>query len=212
MLLAAAVVAMSGDAHAQDAEAYYQQAIELFNEGQYQDALVSLDKAIAIAPDEAVFHCNRGAILLKLKDAAEALGALEVCLARYEGDEAEIAQIDAEVQALRRVVRLMEPSARRVAIQSASTPDAGAAPAPISKSADTTPIIYAAWGFAGLAAVSLAAAVIVDQGTLSRIDEFEEVAEDGQDRQRYNALEDEINQRQLAVGAMAAVSGIALLP
>ncbi|MEL6182751.1 MAG: tetratricopeptide repeat protein, partial [Myxococcota bacterium] len=115
-------VVVVGVAHAQDAEAHYQQAIALFNEGQYQDALLSLDTAIALSPEESVFHCNRGAILLKLRDNAEALHALEVCLATYDGEESEMAQIDAEVQALRLVVRVIEPSALSVSVQSATAP------------------------------------------------------------------------------------------
>ncbi|MEL6177982.1 MAG: hypothetical protein AAFS10_03470, partial [Myxococcota bacterium] len=68
-----------------------------------------------------------------------------------------------------------------------------------------------AWAFAGLATVSLVAALIVDQQTLAQIDEFEEVAEEGNDRERYDTLNNSIDRRQLAVGTLTAVGGIALL-
>src|SRR5258708_11227812 len=54
------------------AESYHQLAVQLVALGLFREALYCSDRAIALAPEVAVFHCARGHALLRLYDGERA--------------------------------------------------------------------------------------------------------------------------------------------
>jgi tetratricopeptide (TPR) repeat protein len=99
------------DPHSQESEAesHYQTAVRLFGEGRYREALDEFDAAIAIRP-ESIFYCNRAVVLIQLGETSEALDSLETCQETFSGGEAELAEIDAQRQAVEVIVRGIRPS------------------------------------------------------------------------------------------------------
>ncbi len=211
------VLCWAGTVAAQDAaEEYYLQALELFNEGRYVDALESFDKAIAIRP-EAVFQCNRAAVLLQLGRARQALDSMRVCREGFQSDDPlELAQIDAEVLAMDLAVTGVAPDSRTVANSIATTPARRdpeprevviIEPAPPGMSG----MAIAAWTTGSVGAVSLLGGLVLDIATLPLIDEFKAAGADGGDRGRYDALKRAIDQRQVVIGALVIVGATTLL-
>ena len=205
------------EAPEEKADAFYLQAIQLFNEGRYQEALENFDRAIALNP-VAVFFCNRGTVLMKLDERAEALVSMESCLSRFEvTDEesaAEKAQIDAEVGALRLVVRGLVPASARVATNIATKPEGEdrtkiVIVEPIDEGVDMWAV--GAWGAAGVAGASLLGALVLDLVTQPVIEDFKRTAEAGDNRERYDALRGAIDQRKVVIGALVVAGSVSAI-
>lgn len=180
-------------------ESYYQQAIQLLNEGRYQEALENLDKALELNP-EPIFHCNRGALLLRLEETQEALSSMERCLETIELDDPQDkAVLDAEVNALRLAVRHLGPRSRVMAQQIATRPEGS-----------TRGVQVAAWTTGALGGATLLGALTLELLTQPLIEDYREVAGEGQDRSRYDSLRGDIEDRKLLIGALL-VSGTALV-
>jgi tetratricopeptide (TPR) repeat protein len=179
-------------------ESYYQQAVQLLNEGRYQEALGNLDKAIELNP-EPIFYCNRGAVLLRLEQTEEALGSMERCLESVEiADPADKAVLDAEVNALRLAVRRLKPQSRDLAQQIATRPEE-----------EVSGVSVAAWTTGALGGASLLGVLTLELLTQPLVDEYRDVASGGQDRARYDTLRSDIEDRKLLMGALL-VSGSVL--
>ena len=196
---------------AQDAaEEYYLQALELFNEGRYVDALESFDKAIAIRP-EAVFQCNRAAVLLQLGRTRQALESMRTCRDGFQTeDPIELAQIDAEVLAMDLAVTDVVPDSRTVANAIATTPNRDDLPPREVVVVEPGPpgtrgMAIAAWTTGAVGAASLVGGLVLDIATLPLIDEYKAAGADGGDRPSYNALKRAIDQRQVVIGALVIV-------
>ncbi len=187
---------------AEQAEAFYLQALQLYNAGRYREALDSFDRAIELQPDP-IFFCNRGAVLLKLKEHRDALAALQRCRRDLTPDDPEeLHSIDAEVHALALNVEVVSPSARAIARRHADA-DALAANPP---NLDNDPVLHTlAWGTGGFAVLALGGALAVDLLTLSVIDEYEDAAAAGDDPKRYNDLQSVIQQRRVLIGSLLSV-------
>lgn len=204
------VLCWGGVAAAQDAaEEYYFEALELFNEGRYIDALENFDKAIAIRP-EPVYHCNRAAVLLQLKRTREALDSMHTCRDGFQTDDPlELAQIDAEVLALDLAVTRVVPGSETLATTIATTPVRDERPREVvfvdPGAAGPSGLEIAAWSTAGVGALSLVGGLVVDIATLPLLDEYKSAGADGQDRGQYDALKRAIDQRRLVVGALVIV-------
>ncbi len=114
LLIATLLVASSAHAQAPSpatgtAESHYQSAVRLFGEGRYGEALGEFDAAIALSP-ESIFFCNRAIVLIKLQEPEAALQSLETCQQTHAGDQAELAEIDAQRAAVQVMVGHVRPS------------------------------------------------------------------------------------------------------
>ncbi len=197
------------------AETHYLQALDLFNQGRYVDALERFDQAIALSPD-AVFYCNRAVVLLELGQTRDALESMEVCRTGFENaDPEERAQVDAEVNALALAVRHIVPDTRALASTIAFTrsrPKREEAPAVTIVVAPTgaeelDSVELAAWAVGAVGALSLTAALIVDLVTLPLIDEYRASGREGRSRSSYDGLRRAIDQRQVLIGSLL-VAGV----
>jgi tetratricopeptide (TPR) repeat protein len=83
----------------EEAESHYLAAVRLFGEGRYREALDEFDEAIADSP-ESIFYCNRAVALIKLQEPEAALESLQTCQETHAGGEEELAEIDAQRQAV----------------------------------------------------------------------------------------------------------------
>lgn len=92
-----------------DAESHYQTAVRLFGEGRYGEALDEFDAAIALSP-ESIFFCNRAIVLIKLREPEAALDNLETCQRTHTGSQEDLAEIDAQRQAVSVVVNHVRAS------------------------------------------------------------------------------------------------------
>lgn len=191
------------------AEAYYLQAVQQINQGNYLEALDNLNKAIEASPDP-IFYCNRGAVLLKLDETTRALESMETCLARLEvEDPAEMAQLDAEVHALRLAIKRITPTgqsiARNIATRPALDPNSSPPPSP------WTGQKVAAWSTGIVAAGSLTGALVLELITQGLIDEYRDVGRQGIDEDRFDALRGTIDERKVTLGALVALGGVSAL-
>lgn len=205
------VLCCGGVAAAQDAaEEFYYQALELFNEGRYVDALESFDKAIALRPDP-VFHCNRAAVLLQLKRTRQALASMKTCREGFQTeDPLELAQIDAEYLALDLAVKGIVPDSTALATTIATTPkESDAPPREVIIVEPAEPGIsglgIAAWTTGTVGAASLVGALVLDIATVPLIDEYKTAGAEGTNRDRYDALKRAIDQRKVIVGSLVVV-------
>jgi tetratricopeptide (TPR) repeat protein len=96
------------------ADAYYQEAVRMMNSGRYREAVEEFTSALELSPSP-VLYCNRGIAYIKLAEWQDALGDLKTCRDQYETNEAEMAQIDAQYQGVRTMVRTLRPRAIEVA-------------------------------------------------------------------------------------------------
>lgn len=112
ILLCTSQALAQGDPHSPKvaAESRYQTAVRLFGEGRYREALDEFDAAIALSP-ESIFYCNRAIVLIQLREPQEALESLRICQQTFTGDEAELAQIDAQRAAVDVAVNVLRPGA-----------------------------------------------------------------------------------------------------
>jgi tetratricopeptide (TPR) repeat protein len=197
------------------AETHYLQALDLFNQGRYVDALERFDQAIVLSPD-AVFYCNRAVVLLELGQTRDALESMDVCRTGFENaDPEERAQVDAEVNALSLAVRHIVPDARALASTIAFTrsrPTVANAPAVTIVAApaggeELDSAELAAWGAGAAGALSLTAALILDLVTLPLIDEYRASGREGRSRSSYDGLRRAIDQRQVLIGSLL-VAGV----
>ncbi len=228
MLVAAGATTAAAQSDADKAEAFYLQAVEFFNAGRYQEALENFDQAIALQP-EAVFYCNRATVLKKLGEHLEALSSMEACMERFEvyDDESaeEKAQITAEVQAMQVALRNVSPTSRGVATNIATRPSVGGGggggggpdlvivgpSGPGNTDEGTDGVTIAAWSAAGVAGAALTAALITDLVTQPLIEDFERTAQEGTNRDRYDALRAAIDQRKVIVGSLVVVGSVAAI-
>lgn len=203
------------------AEAFYLQAVQFFNEGRFVDALASFDQAIALHP-EAIFYCNRGAVLLKLDEPAEALNSMESCLERFEVvDEetrAERGLIEGEVAAMAMAQRVVRPRAVAVA-EDITASSQRLSVSPGGQEVEPEIVIIetpgegidgervAAWTTASVAAASLTAALVLDLTTQPLIDEYTQLGEAGSDKSRFDALRAAIDQRKVIIGSLVVLGG-----
>ena len=95
------------------ADAYYQEAVRMMNAGRYREAVEEFTAALELAPSP-VLYCNRGIAFVKLSEWEDALSDLRRCRDEYETSEAEMAQIDAQYQGVRVMVRRIRPRAIQV--------------------------------------------------------------------------------------------------
>ncbi len=192
----------TAEAQSADAEAHYIQAIDLFNKGQYREALTSFDRAIAIEPNP-VFYCNRATVLVKLKDFEEGIRSMETCADGFKDNPTESASINAELSAMKLAVRDVAASARGVATRTL-TPQ----PQVVVEQSDTTSTV--GWSLIGAGAASLSVAFALDLLTAPDIDEYKEVARKGTDEARYNALKSDLDERRLQIGVLVGAGAGAL--
>ncbi|MGM0558596.1 MAG: tetratricopeptide repeat protein [Myxococcota bacterium] len=96
------------------ADAHYQEAVGMMNRGRYREAVEEFTSALELAPSP-VLYCNRGIAYIKLSEWEDALRDLKTCRDDYETNEAEMAQIDAQYQGVRAMVRALRPRAVEVA-------------------------------------------------------------------------------------------------
>jgi tetratricopeptide (TPR) repeat protein len=179
-------------AHAEDsAEDHYQSAARLFGEGRYREALEEFDAAIAIAP-EPIFYCNRAVVLIKLQELDAALASMKTCRDTFRGEERELAQIDAQLQALTIFVRNLQRHATSTATTIATRPRDAGRPKPKQSSwsaADT--------GYIGLGvgAALLGSAATLDLLSADLVEDYK-AASTGSDPDRYQQTRDDLSQRQ----------------
>jgi tetratricopeptide (TPR) repeat protein len=176
---------------AQQAEDHYQSAAKLFGEGRYREALEEFDAAIAIAP-EAIFFCNRAVVLIKLQEFDAALDSMRTCRDTFEGDPRELAQIDAQLNALTLYVRHLQRNAAATATTIATRP----------KSAPGTPPPKPGWGASdtgylvlGVGAALLGSAATLDLLSADLVQDYRDAAT-GPDPARYAQLKQDLSQRQ----------------
>ncbi len=185
----------------EQAEAFYQQAIQQLGSGRYREALASFDEAIKLVPNP-IFYCNRSSVLLKLKEGREALASMEICLERLEiEDPQERATLDSEVKALRLAIEGLEPNSQRIARQIATRlviPKQG----PPEEVDAASGMEIAAWTTGAIGGVSLAGALVLELLTQPLVEEYKEVARDGEDQTRFNNLKLVLEQRKLLIGAL----------
>lgn len=205
------VLAFARDVGAQQsdkAEAYYVQAVQLFDAGRYQEALDNFNEAIKLRKD-AIFFCNRAAVELKLREPRQALGSLKQCRDLYESTEtADLMEIDAEIQGLEVFVDGVDRSSRSIATSIANGlygPNEGGATDELGL------VTVGAWSTAGVAALSFSAALAVELMTQGAIDDFEQVAARGKDRDRYDELRTTIDDRKVLLAGLVTVGAVSLV-
>ncbi len=202
LVLFSVLICASGyaqDPHSADetAEGHYRTAIQLFDEGRYRSALDEFDAAISLSP-QAVFYCNRAIVLIKLQETEQAVQSLQECRDRFEGDEAEKAQIDAQLQgvsAFHNHVRTMSPQvAIDIARGELKPPKDGWG--------------LQEWGLitAGIGVAILGGAIALDLSSASLKDEYIEESNGG-DPERYQELRDSLDSRKSIFWTLTAVGG-----
>lgn len=200
-----------------EADRHYGEAVRLFGEGRYREAIEEFDRAIALT-DEPVFYCNRGIALIKLNEWDAALEDLRTCRQTFEGDAAELAQIDAQYRGLRAFVRSVRPRAIEVA-QDMAAADIEPKVVEISEPQSFWNTELLGHLSLGTGTALLTAAITLDFLSSDLRDEF--VAESqggpGTSPQRYLELRDELETRQTVFagltisGAALAVTGVSIL-
>lgn len=200
-----------------EADRHYGEAVRLFGEGRYREAIEEFDAAIALT-QEPVFFCNRGIALIKLNEWEAALTDLRTCSETFRGAPDEVAQIDAQYKGLRAFVRGVRPRAVEVARDIAAgsvTPKVVEVP----KHESPWNIELAGHLSLGTGAVLLTAAVTLDYLSGDLRDDFVAESEGGPgtSQKRYYQLRDELETRQTvytvltASGATLAVTGASIL-
>ncbi len=199
-----------------EADQHYGEAVRLFGEGRYREAIEEFDRAIELS-DESVFFCNRGIALIKLNEWDAALDDMHACRQNFEGDDEELAQIDAQYQGLRTFVRGVRPHAVEVARDIA----AGGIAKTVVPVEDQSPWTLELAGHLslGTGSVLLTAAVMLDYLSADLKDEFvtQSNGGPGTSPERHAELRDELETRQnvfagLTIsGAALAATGVSIL-
>jgi tetratricopeptide (TPR) repeat protein len=198
------------------AESHYQMAVRFFGEGRYREAVDEFDRAIGLIP-EAIFFCNRAVSLIKLDEMDAALRSMTECLERFEGDEDELAQIEAQTRALE-VVRLIRLDAAAVARDMAF----GGSRLVDSQESPRGPVHgLALLGYSGVGtgAALLAGALVLDLASADLKNQYlaQSRGGNGTSEQAHGELADRLRGRQrvfyglLSAGAVATVIGGGLL-
>ena len=200
-----------------EADRHYGEAVRLFGEGRYREAIEEFDAAIALT-QEPVFFCNRGIALIKLNEWESALSDLRTCSETFEGAPVEVAQIDAQYKGLQAFVRGVRPRAIEVARDMAA---GTVSPTVVEVPAQQSPwnIELAGHLSLGTGAVLLTAAVTLDYLSGDLRDDFVAQSEGGPgtSKKRYRELRNELETRQnvftvlTASGAALAVTGASIL-
>lgn len=191
-----------------EAEQHYQTAVVLLSEGRYLEALSEFDAAIALSP-QAVFYCNRALVLVKLDETAEAVKSLRSCRDMFEGDESELAQIDAQYLGLVAYDDIVRPHALTVAR------DIATGPVPVAGQDAPWNISDVGLITMGVGAALLASAATVDLMSAQLKDDFIAQSEGGAgtSEERYDALKSDLEFRQNlfwglgGAGALLLVAG-----
>lgn len=210
LLAPAAALAQQPDP-AQQAEDHYQSAAKLFGEGRYREALEEFDAAIAIAP-EAIFFCNRAVVLIKLQELDAALDSMRTCRDTFSGDPRELAQIDAQLNALTLYVRHLQRNATATATTIATRPkNVGAAsPKPGWGASDTGYLVL------GVGAALLGSAATLDLLSADLVQDYKD-ASTGSDPARHAQLRQDLSQRQRVFwgltigGSILAATGVGIV-
>lgn len=199
----------ASNADAVEADRHYGEAVRLFGEGRYREAIEEFNKAIELAA-EPVFFCNRGIALIKLNEWNAALSDLKTCRTTFEGSPAEVAQVDAQYKGLRAFVRAVRPHAVEVARDIAA---GDIAPKVVEVPSDQSPwnIELAGHLSLGTGAVLLTAAVTLDYLSGDLRDDFVAESEGGTGTspEQYRKLRDDLETRQDVFTALT-ISGTAL--
>jgi tetratricopeptide (TPR) repeat protein len=212
-LMAAAVVAAPNLVWAQDhtngkieAEQHYQTAVVLLSEGRFLEALAEFDAAIELSP-QAVFYCNRALVLVKLDETREAVQSLKNCRDLYEGDEEELAQIDAQYHGLAAYEEIVRPHAWTVARDIAA--------GPLATNEPETPWNLSDFGLItmGVGAALMASAATVDLLSADLKQDFIDESEGGPgtSRERYDELKSDLELRQNLFWGMGGAGAVLLV-
>lgn len=197
------------------AELRYQAAVRLFGEGRYRESLAEFDAAIALDP-QSVFFCNKALVELKLQETGRALESLRECRQRFEGDENELASIDAQLLGVSTYHEVVRIRAMTVARDIAAGP---VALNPIDGDPNAWDMGDTGFVFLGLSAALVASAITVDILSADLKSDFLRESEGGPGTslERYEVLRDDLSFRQTIFyslgigGAASAAAGVVLL-
>lgn len=186
-----------------EAEQHYQTAVLLLSEGRYLDALNEFDAAIELSP-QAIFYCNRALVLVKLKETGEAVKSLRLCRDNFEGDAAELAQIDAQYHGVEAYHAVVRPHSIIIAQDIASGPIAGA------RSDDAWNIADVGLISMGVGAAFLASALTVDVLSQTLADDFVRESEGGPgtSQTRYDQLKSDLEFRKAVFWGLAGAGAV----
>lgn len=197
------------DASAQ-AESHYQLAVRFYGEGRYREAVYEFERAIGVMP-EAIFYCNRAVALIKLDEMEAALRSMVECRDRFEGDDEELHQIDAQTRALEIVARSVRLQAVVVARDMSMGMAMPVQPVVVVEPSRGTASRYGYLGL-GLGAGLLASALVLDWASADLRQDYvtQSRGGPGTSEAQHALLADRLRSRQQAfyglVGGAAAVS------
>lgn len=197
------------------AELRYQAAVRLFGEGRYRESLAEFDAAIALDP-QSVFFCNKALVELKLQETGQAVASLRECRQRFEGDDAELALIDAQLLGVTTFHDVVRIRAMTVARDIAAGP---VALNPVDGEPNTWDMGDTGFVFLGVSAALIASAITVDILSEDLKSDFlrESDGGPGTSLARYEELRDDLKFRQTIFyglgigGAASAAAGVVLL-
>ncbi|MEZ4460630.1 MAG: hypothetical protein R3E66_13060 [bacterium] len=199
-LLVASSPGFAQDPHGDRAEAeqHYQTAVVLLSEGRFLEALNEFDAAIALSP-QAIFYCNRALALVKLKETTQAVQSLKSCRDNFEGDAAELAQIDAQYLGVAAFDQVIRPHSMTIAQDIAS--------GPIVRPSQDDDWNLGDFGLIsmGVGAAFLASAVTLDLLSADLHDSFIAESEGGAgtSQARYDELKSDLEFRQTVFWSLA---------
>lgn len=98
---------------AEDAEAHYRMAIQLFGEGRYRESVQEFDRVLELHEDPVV-HCNRAIPLIELGRLAEAHTSLAACRDGYPEGSQDRGEVAAELEALEVTLDAIRPATMEV--------------------------------------------------------------------------------------------------
>ena len=201
-VIVAAVLYTPGVASAQSdarAKAYqlYQQGVEAYKEGDYERAATYMEDAVEIHRNPVVFY-NLSLAYSKLGRAEDALGAAETA-SNMDGD------MPAET-ALKNRARIR---AYRATLTGAAVAEDVASSGPPDVDTDLSLVGWSGAATAGVGAVLLGTALVMNGAIGNKIDNYEAALDDGE-LNSARRLYDEI-QRQQTTASITVLSGTALL-
>lgn len=192
------------------ADRHYQQAMLMFNQGRYREAVKHFNDAIELAPDP-IFYCNRAIALIKLDELDEAIKSMITCRDTIGEDPQEVAQIDAQLQALTIFAKQLRPHAQTLARDIAAGPvikKVEPTPAPVDDGWSASDFGYISLALGG---ACFASAITLDLLSAQDVETLKKEQRGG-DKARYDEARSSIEQRQpLWIGLSAAGTGLALL-
>jgi tetratricopeptide (TPR) repeat protein len=209
--------AQTQDDVGQSADRHYGEAVRLFGQGRYHEAIDEFDRAIELG-GEPIFFCNRGVALIKLNEWESALSDLRTCRQTFDGEADELAQIDAQHRGLRAFVRGVRPRAVEVARDIAAG-DISPRVVQVNEPQSPWNLELAGHLSLGSGAVLLTAALMLDYLSSDLREDFitESKGGPGTSEQRYRELRDDISTRRKVLaglgisGAVLATTGVSIL-